>query len=230
MKNREMGYWERRGLGRLPAFVFTAAVVMFVLQGIQSLSSPNIIKKAENIVVGKEGGVDTVTETTLEEAVRISRLYTAEYPYNGYTAVYDGDTGEIKYYVAYEGTVKAGIDVDKISVSLEEGTGTIIILLPEIEITSPMVNAGTMEYIFTDDKYNTETVAQEAYRAANDDLSAKAGKDTNIIITAREAAKAAAKALVEPWVSQIGGDHVYTVRVLAYVRKDEGAVAGNHDD
>lgn len=220
MKNREMNFYRKKSWGRLPVYVFIAAAVIFTVPFVRNLSAPNLIKKAENMVAGENGRVETVTETALEEAVRISRLYTAEYPYNGYTAVYDEDTGDIKYYVAYEGTVKAGIDVSKISVSLEEGSGTIIILLPEIEVTTPIVDAGTMEYIFADEKYNTETVAQEAYKAANEDLSLKAGKDASIITTARETAKTAAKALVEPWVSQISGENKYTVKVLAYVEKD----------
>lgn len=231
MKNQEMNSYGKKSWGCLPVYVlFIAAAVMFTVPFVQNLSAPNLIKKTENILVGEMGEVETVTKTSLEETVRISRLYTAEYPYNGYTAVFDEDTGEIKYYVAYEGTVKAGIDVSKIRVSLEEGIGTIIILLPEIEVTSPMVDAGTMEYIFTDEKYNTETVAQEAYKAANDDLSVKAGKDVNIITTAREAAKTAAKALVEPWINQVGGENEYTVKVLAYVEKDQGDETRDNGD
>lgn len=182
----------------------------------KSFTDSGIAEKAEDFVMGEAGKVDTITETTLEEAVRMSRLYTAEYPYNGYTAVCDTDSGEIKYYVAYEGTVKAGIDVNRIHVSLEKESNTIRIILPEIEVSSPVVDAGTMEYIFTDEKYNTETVAQEAYKAANSDLMQKASEDSNIIATARESAKMAAKTLVEPWVNQIGTEETYTVKVLAY--------------
>lgn len=73
-----------------------------------------------------------------------------------------------------------------------------------------------MEYIFEDEKYNTETVAQEAYRAACEDLAERARVDTDIRANAEESAKAAEKALVEPWVNQMERGTEYTVKVLAY--------------
>lgn len=73
--------------------------------------------------------------------------------------MYDED-GSIKYYVAYEGTVKAGIDVTRITVEIDE--------------------------------------------------------DADIRACALESAKAAERALIEPWVNQIEVGRTYTVRVLGY--------------
>lgn len=169
----------------------------------------------EENIIGEEGKVTTVTESTLEEVIKKSQLYTAEYPYNGYVTVYDED-GSVKYYVAYEGTVKAGIDVTQITVKIDEDTGTIIIQLPEVLVEEPVVDAGTMEFIFKKEKYNTETVAEEAYRYAEEDLANRVKEDADIKACAEESAKAAERAMIEPWVNQIEEGKTYTVRVLAY--------------
>lgn len=169
----------------------------------------------EENIIGEEGKVTTVTESTLEEVIKKSQLYTAEYPYNGYAAVYDED-GSIKYYVAYEGTVKAGIDVTQITVKIDEDTNTIIVQLPEVLIEDPVVNAGTIEFIFKKEKYNTETVAEEAYRYAEEDLANRVKEDVDIRACAQESAKAAERAMIEPWVNQIEEGKTYTVKVLGY--------------
>lgn len=169
----------------------------------------------EENIIGEEGKVTTVTESTLEEVIKKSHLYTAAYPYNGYAAVYDED-GSIKYYVAYEGTVKAGIDVTQITVKIDEDTNTIIVQLPEVLIEDPVVNAGTIEFIFKKEKYNTETVAEEAYRYAEEDLANRVKEDVDIRACAQESAKAAERAMIEPWVNQIEEGKTYTVKVLGY--------------
>jgi hypothetical protein len=195
---------------------FVIILASVIIWNIKYRYVPDITRKGREFLAGKEGEVATVTESMLEETVRKGSLYTAEYPYNGYTAVYDEDGETVKYYVAYEGTVKAGFDVRKIEVFLDEESNTIYIRLPEAAVTGPQVNPGTMEYIFEDEKYNTETVAQEAYRAACEDLAERARVDTDIRANAEESAKAAEKALVEPWVNQMERGTEYTVKVLAY--------------
>lgn len=169
----------------------------------------------EENIIGEEGKVTTVTESTLEAVIKKSQLYTAEYPYNGYVTIYDED-GNIKYYVAYEGTVKAGIDVNRITVKIDEETNTITIQLPEVSVEEPVVNAGTMEFIFKKEKYNTETVAEEAYRYAEEDLTNRVKEDVDIKACAQESAKAAERAMIEPWVNQIEEGKTYTVKVLGY--------------
>lgn len=192
--------------------VTAASIAALLIPLLFPFDTDNFVKED---IIGKEGKVTTITESTLEKVIKKNQLYTAEYPYNGYTAVYDED-GNMKYYVAYEGYVKAGIDVTQITVSMDMNTSTIIIQLPKVQIEEPVVDAGTMEYIFRKEKYHTETVAQEAYRYAERDLADKVSKDPDLEACATEAAKAAEKALIEPWLSQIEAKKAYTVRVLGY--------------
>lgn len=192
--------------------LMSASAVALLIPFLFSFETDNFVKED---IIGKEGKVTTVTESTLEKVIRKNQLYTAEYPYNGYAAIYDED-GVVKYYVAYEGYVKAGIDVTGITVSMDENTSTIVIRLPKVQIEESVVDAGTMEYIFQKEKYHTETVAQEAYRYAEQDLADKVSKDPDLETCATEAAKAAEKALIEPWLSQVEAEKNYTVRVLGY--------------
>lgn len=177
---------------------------------------PSLSDEIQSGIAGEEGKVTTVAQSTLEAIVKQNKLYTAEYPYNGYASVYDTDGTTLKYYVAYQGKVKAGIDVTQISVSLDEETHTITIQLPEVKVEEPTVDIGGLEFIFSHKKYETETVTEEAYREAISDLKRRVSEDDTIIRTATESAKTIEKALVEPWVNQVNEDVQYTVNVLGY--------------
>jgi len=196
------------------------AIIVIMIAGYRlgrrKSNNQNLQQAVENFVQGEEGKVTTVTQASLEKVVAKGRLYTAEYPYNGIVAVYNEGNGVLKYHVAYEGTVKAGIDVSKIQISLDEDKHLILIQLPELTLEEPLVNAGTLEYIFEDNQYNTETVAQEAYRAAVNDLKTRAAADPNIISMATKTAKMSEKAFIEPWVEQIDPETDYTIVVLEH--------------
>ena len=220
-RNEEKPNWLERKLGKMVLFGIIALLIIAFFLGVHFSSRKNTLATdiddaIDYAIHGEEGTVSTVTQSSLEKVVTTSRLYTAEYPYNGISAVYDSETGVLKYHVAYEGTVKAGIDVSLIQVSLNEETHEIIIRLPQVVVEEPVINAGTMEYIFEDNKYNTETVAQEAYKAAIADLRRRTAADPDILTTATQTAKSAEKALVEPWVNQVDTDIKYTVTVLGY--------------
>lgn len=159
--------------------------------------------------------VKTVTESELLKVVKKSKLYTAEYPYNSYVEVKD-ENDKIKYYVAYNGTIKAGFDVKDVKVDMNDDENVITIQLPEIKILKADIDVGSMDYIFENQKYNTETVSNEAMKKATEDLRNKAAADSSIISVATDNAKRIEKAVVEPWVNQANSDKKYTVQVLAY--------------
>ncbi|MBP3204425.1 MAG: DUF4230 domain-containing protein [Lachnospiraceae bacterium] len=170
------------------------------------------LQTVQDIVHGEEGKVSTITQASLVKIVTTGKLYTAEYPYNGIAAVYDGDT--LKYHVAYEGTVKAGIDTSKILLHLDEKQKEIIIRLPAVEITEPIVNVGTLDFIFEKGYYETETVGQEAYKAAINDLKSRVAADSDIASSAARSAKMYEKAFVQPLIEQMDPDTKYTIVVL----------------
>lgn len=66
--------------------------------------------------LSNEGKVTTISEASLEKVIETSQLSTMEYTFNGVTRVTKEFFDTTKYYVAYEGTVRAGIDFSAIDI------------------------------------------------------------------------------------------------------------------
>lgn len=164
------------------------------------------------VFTNKEGTVTTISTASLKNVIAISELSTLDYTYNAIAKVYEEDGSQIKYYVSYEGKAIAGIDFDKIRFVVKEETKTVSIILPEVEIQDAMVDMGTLDYIFIKEKYNTETVSQEAYKASKADLEKRLTEETELYKMAKENAISAIKALYEPWIAQIDAEYTVEVR------------------
>lgn len=162
-------------------------------------------------VLDQEGEVKTISTASLENVFDISELSTADYIYNGIAKVYKDDGTTIKYYVAYEGKVKAGIDFDKIVFDVDEEKKVITITIPDIRFTEITVNPGTLEYIFKDKKSETETVHQEAFKICKEDLAERVDKEKELVDSAKKNSIAVVEALVTPWVEQM--DKEYKVKI-----------------
>lgn len=155
--------------------------------------------------------IKTISESTLQEVLEISELSTVEYTYNAVTRVYDEDDETLMYSVAYDGIVKAGIDFSQVDLAIDKEKKIIHITVPAVEIIDYVVDEGSLEYIFDQDKYNTATVSQAAYKICKADLENKASQETALLSLARENAISTVSGLVEPWIEQI--DNAYTIIV-----------------
>lgn len=105
------------------------------------------LKNTKDAIIGEEGTVTTISKASLEKVFEISELSTVDYSYNAVARAYEEDGATPKYYVAYEGTVTAGIDFSKIVIDIDEDTKIITITLPESEIQNTTVDFGSMDYI-----------------------------------------------------------------------------------
>lgn len=157
----------------------------------------------------KQGEVTTVSKASLEKILEINDLSTVDYIYNAIARAYNKD--KVKYYVAYEGRVSAGIDFDKVDIEVIEKDKKVIITIPDVEIQDIRVDMETMEYIFEKDRYETETVSAEAYKLCCADLSERAQEDELLFKMAEENAVASLKALFAPWIEQVDGQ--YTIEI-----------------
>lgn len=202
--------WYKKGCIIILCIVI--AVILFkVLNGSRGESTEQFNDTIANIIEGKEGKVSTISEASLEAVFEINELSTADYTYNAIAKAYKEDGETIKYYVAYEGKIKAGIDFSKINIDVNEGEKTITITIPDIEFTEKTVNPGTLEYIFKDKKSETETVHQEAFKICEKDLAERIDKEDELMVLAEKNAVAVVEALVTPWVEQI--DDEYKVEI-----------------
>ena len=152
----------------------------------------------------EEGEVHTVAESTLKKVCEICELPTVEYTYNAVAEAIN-EKGEVKYYVAYEGKVTAGIDFSKIEFKVldSEEPKKILIKLPEVTVQDTTVNMGTMDFIFLKDAYETETISQEAFKLCQEDLSNRIKDEDALFELAAENARRAVRGLYEPWINQL---------------------------
>ena len=107
--------------GGIAVVIIVAAGVWFGVQRAQSVShSP----------------VQLITVSTLEKIIQVSELSTSTVVYNGIAEVPEAeDPDSIAYYVSYEATVQAGIDLTAVEVQeVDHEAKTITISLPEVQL------------------------------------------------------------------------------------------------
>lgn len=201
-------------------WVLVLVLILVAAAGIYRIVSVDWTKKmadransfVNDVIIGTEGKVTTITKTSLQEIFEISELSTASYTYNAIATLYAEDETAVKYHVAYNGTVAAGIDFSKIDIKIDENTKKITVELPACEILETTVDFGSMEYIFIDKKSESETVSQEAYHACKADLEMRAAKDGRLITMAEKNAASAVEALVSPWMKQAYSDYEVVIQ------------------
>lgn len=161
---------------------------------------------------GEDGKLTTISEASLQKIIEINELSTVDYTYNATVAKTKDDSSEIMYHVAYEGTVTAGIDFHEIDFEIDKKQKVITITIPEVQIHSVSVNMGTMDYIFTKDKYETETISQEAYKLCKADLKKRVESEKLLKETAKENAISSVEALFKPWIETVDKEYKVIVK------------------
>lgn len=173
---------------------------------------------------------EIINATTLERIIDIDELSTFTAVYNGIAEVADAENAdkdideevedniesatnedEIKYYVAYEARVNAGIDVKKADIDVNHDNKIIYLYLPAIYITDATVDISSLDYIFFDKKEDASGVTQKAYAACEKDVWNEIEDDDAIFDLAKQNAENIMKALIEPFVEQMDGK--YTLEI-----------------
>ncbi len=175
----------------------TVAVVLAIISG----NKPEEPKK------------EIITEAMLEEVINVSELSTFEAVYNGVAKVYNKQKPvNIDYYVSYCSKIKAGIDFEKVGISVDNEAKVIIVTLPEVTITDVTVDITTLDYIFQNAAANNASVSEEAYKACIEDATIESRRQRDIYSFAQQNAENVIKALITPFVSQL--DAEYTLEVI----------------
>ena len=110
------------------------------------------------------------------------------------------------------GSVSAGIDYSKVHISIDESTKEIIITLPTPQILDATVDMGSLEYIFLDEDYETESVAIDAYRLCVSSLQQRVETEEKLLSMAKESAIDTTRALFEPLLGQVDSGYVLVIR------------------
>lgn len=184
VKNYSIPFW---GLGLLVLAIVVLVVVFIVVPTAQ-----NDKKQAE-----------IVTVSTLQEIINVSELSTFTAVYNGIAQVMNADDPElVDYYVSYEAKVNAGIDFEDIYIDVDEDTFTVHITVPPVTLTDVNVDISSLDFIFYNEKANTSTVTEEAFKACEADVEKESQEQEAIYELAEQNAKNVLTALVRPIIDQ----------------------------
>ncbi len=176
----------------------TTIIIAVIVIAVIAVVLTNIFKKEEPVK-------EVITVSTLEKIVEVSDLSTFKVVYNGVACAED------KYYVSYEATVDAGIDFEKIDITVDNEMKKVTIKLPEAEILDTYVDIASLDYIFIDKKANTETVSEEAYKLCKYDVKQESESQEAIIDLANQNAQNVVIALVKPFVDQVDPEYQIVV-------------------
>ena len=160
----------------------------------------------------KQKQPEVITVATLEKIINVSELSTFTAVYNGIAKVNNEQNPEkVDYYVSYEARVKAGFDLDKIKITVDNEAKTINIKIPGIYITDSTVDIGSLDFIFINDKANASTVSEQAFKACEADVKAESKQQKAIYELARQSAINILTALTKPIVEQLDAEYTLTI-------------------
>ena len=174
-------------------------ILMFaIVIGVSAFVLPSISNEPTEQMV--------VTESTLEDVVKTSSLSTYETVYNGVSTVMNSKKKEkIDYYVAYEATVKAGLDFNKISIDKDDENKTVFITLPPIDLQKPIVSMETLDFIIVNKWIDENGLVADAYKICINDVTNEASSQKAIYEYAKKNAENLIKGLISPFVNQLDG-------------------------
>ena len=190
----------------------TKAMIKFVVATVVVLLVLALMLIIYQVKHHQTSKTEVITASTLEKIINVEEFSTFSAVYNGVAAVNnENKTDKIDYYVSYEATIKAGIDIDKIVVEVDHTEKIIHISIPEVYITKISVEYESLDFMFLNDKANTSSVSQEAYKICEEDVKRESEQREAIFDLAKQNAVNILTALINPIVDQLDGDYVLIV-------------------
>lgn len=167
---------------------------------------------AKNRKIGNQTP-EIITEANLKKIINVSDLSTLEAVYNGVAKVMNEKKPEkVDYYVSYDAKVKVGIDFEQVQINVDHDAKLITVILPEIKITDVDVDVSSLDYIFINDKANTETVSGQAYKKCLEDVTNEIGAEDSIYDLAKENAVNIISALIQPFINQLDEEYQLEIK------------------
>lgn len=185
-----------------------------ILGAVVCIAVAVLIGKVVFSINSKEEEPEIITKSTLEKIINVSNLSTFEAIYNGVAEVMnEKNPDKIDYYVSYEAKVKAGFDIEKVELDVDNEKKFITVIIPEIKITDTNVDITSLDYIFMNDKANESTVSEQAYKKCIEDVENESSSENAIYELAGQNAKNVIKALIHPFVEQLDEDYELIIRI-----------------
>lgn len=142
-----------------------------------------------------KGEEKILVRSTLMDAIDITELSTSQFTYNGIAKIYkDENSSKIKCHVRYSAKVKAGINMDEVDFDIDNENKTVKPILPNIQITTNLVEEESLSFIPSDVKVDLK----EVLTACKKDASQEAAKSEELVESAEENLKSIIEALLYP--------------------------------
>lgn len=198
---------DKKGIKKFRMIYMTMIAIIIIAVAI-------LIGKVFFSIAPKEEVPEIITKSTLEKIINVSDLSTFEAVYNGVAEVMNEKKPDnVDYYVSYEAKVKAGFDIEKVELDVDNENKVITVTIPEIKITDTNVDITSLDYIFINDKANTSTVSEQAYRKCIEDVENESGSENAIYELAGQNAMNVIKALINPFVEQLDDDYDLIIKI-----------------
>lgn len=189
------------------------ARLCYILAAIVVIGAVAVIMATKNHQKEQIPNMTVVSAPTLQKIVNVNELSTFTAVYNGVASVPSKENpDEIDYYVSYEAKVNVGIDVKKISISVDQEKKVITIILPEVNITDINVKSSSLDFIFVNEEANTNTVVAEAYKICEEDVQNESEKETDIKTLAKQNAINIMTALTKPFIEQLDIEYTLVIQ------------------
>ena len=94
-----------------------------------------------------------------------------------------------------------------VEVEVNETDKVITVTLPEVKITDVDVDIASLDYIFMNNKANTQTVSEQAYKKCIKDVTKESNSTDEIYESARQNARNIVEALISPFVEQLDSEY-----------------------
>ena len=110
--------------------------------------------------------------SALTKVDNINELSVVVFPYNSIATKTD-EEGKILYHTRYEGSITVGFNFDEIKFTKSDEEKIISVKLPDIRILSTSLHEDKLEYIFIENKSETENIFKESYQLCMEDFETK---------------------------------------------------------
>ena len=172
---------------RVPPFVYFIGMAIVV------------IAIAVKIFPGLLSSRVTIIDTeTLKEKVAISELSTAKFAYNGIATYMEGDKEICK--ILYHAYVNVGADFSKIEFNKDDDNKTVNPVLPDIRITSTVVDETSLSFIPS----SSTVKLSDAIKVCKEDVQKKAADCDELWISGKDRLQNYAEGLIYPYVQKYG--------------------------
>lgn len=150
-------------------------------------------------IISSFGKGTTVSEASLKKAVEISKLSTAEFSYNGIAEKVD-ENGDVSYYIYYEASADAGVDMEQIRFKVDQTQKTITVVLPSITVDDPIIDESAIECL----PHDANIDLREVLEICKQDVQREISESTNIKKIAIGNIKSTLEALMLPLIGDEG--------------------------